>query len=114
LQVDKKGNLANWMVPNKKVPGMGGAMDLVVGAKRVIIAMEHTAKGSHKILEECTFPLTAVEVVDMIITDMGVIEVTDKGMELIEIAPGVTVEEVQAATGCELIISDNLKVINVA
>lgn len=114
LQVDKKGNLANWMVPNKKVPGMGGAMDLVVGAKRVIIAMEHTAKGSHKILEECTFPLTAVEVVDMIITDMGVIEVTDKGMELIEIAPGVTVEEVQAATGCELIISDNLKEINVA
>lgn len=114
LQVDQLGNLANWMVPNKKIPGMGGAMDLVVGAKKVIIAMEHTAKGNHKILEECCFPLTAVKVVDLIITEMGVMKVTDKGLELIEIAPDISVEEVQNATGCKLIISPNLKVIDIA
>ena len=91
---------------------MGGAMDLVVGAKRNNRYGAY-GKGSQD-FRECTFLLTAVDIVDMIITDMGVIEVTDKGMELIEIAPGVTVEEVQAATGCELIISDNLKEINVA
>lgn len=109
LEVDEKGNLANWMVPGKMVPGMGGAMDLVTGAKKVIVAMNHTAKGNHKILKECTLPLTAVKCVDLIITEMGVIEVTDKGLVLIEINPEFKLEEVQAATGATLIIHENLK-----
>ena len=109
LQVDEKGNLANWMVPGKMVPGMGGAMDLVTGAKKVIVAMNHTAKGSHKILKECTLPLTAVNAVDLIITEMGVMEVTNKGLVLTEINPAFTVEDVQNATGATLIISENLK-----
>jgi len=108
LEVDEKGNLANWMVPGKMVPGMGGAMDLVTGAKKVIVAMNHTAKGNHKILKECTLPLTAVNAVDLIITEMGVIEVTDKGLVLTEINPAFTVEDVQNATGATLIISENL------
>lgn len=108
LQVDGKGNLANWMIPGKMVPGMGGAMDLVVGAKQVIVAMEHTVKGNHKILEECNLPLTAAGEVDLIITEMGVMEVTDKGLLLKEINPEYTVEEVQEATGAKLIISENL------
>ena len=110
LQVDRQGSLASWMVPGKLLSGMGGAMDLVVGAKRVIIAMEHTAKGNHKILERCTYPLTAVKVVDMIITEMGVIEVKDSGLVLSEIAPGLTVEQVQAATGPLLTIAEDLAV----
>lgn len=110
LQVDEQGNLASWMVPGKMVSGMGGAMDLVVGAKKVIIAMEHTAKGNHKILKKCVFPLTAVNVVDMIVTEMAVIRVTDKGLLLTEIAPGITANDVQAATGAELIVSKDLKV----
>lgn len=109
LQVDEKGNLANWMIPGKLVPGMGGAMDLVTGAKRVIVAMTHTAKGKPKIFKECTVPLTAVGVVDLIVTEMGVIEVTDKGLVLTEIGPNVTVEDVKAATEADIIISDNLK-----
>ncbi len=109
LEVDEKGNLANWMVPGKMVPGMGGAMDLVTGAKKVIVAMNHTAKGSHKILKECTLPLTAVNAVDLIITEMGVMEVTNKGLVLTEINPAYTVEDVQNATGATLIISENLK-----
>ena len=88
---------------------MGGAMDLVVGANKVIVTMEHTAKGNHKILKECTLPLTAVNCVDMIITEMGVMNVTDKGIELVEIHPEFTVEDVQAATGATLIISPDLK-----
>lgn len=112
LQVDQEGNLANWMVPGKMVPGMGGAMDLVVGAKRVIIAMEHAAKdGSPKILKKCTLPLTAKNEVDLIVTDMAVIEVTKEGLVLKEIAPGTTVEEIKKATEAELIIPQDLKTI---
>lgn len=110
LQVDEKGNLANWMVPGKMVPGMGGAMDLVVGAKKVIVAMEHTQKGNHKILKNCNLPLTAVGAVNLIVTEMGVIEVTNKGLVLNEIAPETTVEEIKAATEAELIILEDLKV----
>lgn len=109
LQVDEKGNLANWIVPGKMVPGMGGAMDLVVGAKKVIIAMQHTNKGAHKILKECTLPYTAVGVVDMIVTEMGVMEVTPEGIVLTELHPDFTVEQVQEATECNLIISPDLK-----
>jgi acetate CoA/acetoacetate CoA-transferase beta subunit len=113
LQVDQKGNLANWMIPGKMVPGMGGAMDLVVGAKRVIVAMEHTAKGEAKILKQCNLPLTAAGEVDMIVTDMGVIQVTPEGLVLTEIAPETTVEEVISMTEAELIISKDLKVMDV-
>ena len=109
LQVDEKGNLANWIIPGKMVPGMGGAMDLCAGAKNVIVAMEHTQKGAPKILKECTLPLTTKTCVTKIITEMGVINVTDKGLELVEINPEFTVEEVQAATEATLIISPDLK-----
>ena len=109
LQVDEKGNLANWIIPGKMVPGMGGAMDLCAGAKNVIVAMEHTQKGAPKILKECTLPLTTKTCVTKIITEMGVINVTDKGLELVEINPEFTVEEVQAATEATLIISPYLK-----
>lgn len=112
LQVDEKGNIANYMIPGKMVPGMGGAMDLVSGAKKVIVAMEHTNKGNHKILKECNLPLTAANQVDMIITEMGVMNVTDKGIELVEINPEYTLEQVQEATGAELIVSENLKTLN--
>lgn len=109
LQVDEKGNLANWMIPGKMVPGMGGAMDLVTGAKKVIVAMEHTVKGNHKILKECNLPLTAAGEVNLIITEMGVMEVTDKGLLLKEINPEYTLEQVREATEAELIVSENLK-----
>lgn len=109
LEVDQHGNLSNWIVPGKMVPGMGGAMDLVVGAKKVIIAMQHTQKGAHKILKECKLPYTAVGVVDMIITEMGVMEVTKDGIVLTELHPDYTVEQIQEATEAELIISPNLK-----
>ncbi|WP_234496193.1 3-oxoacid CoA-transferase subunit B [Vibrio maritimus] len=109
LQVDEQGNLANWIIPGKMVPGMGGAMDLVVGAKKVIVAMEHTVKGKPKLLRQCSLPLTAVNQVDLIVTEMGVIEITSKGMLLTELAPEFTVEDVQAATEAKLFVSDNLK-----
>lgn len=113
LEVDEKGNLANYMIPGKMVPGMGGAMDLVSGAKKVIIAMLHTAKGESKILKECRLPLTAVGKVSLIVTDMAVMEVTKEGLLLKEIAEGLTVEEVINATEAELIIPDDLRVIAV-
>lgn len=109
MQVDKHGNLANWIIPGKMVAGMGGAMDLVVGAKKVIISMLHTQKGNHKILDECTLPYTALGVVDMIITEMGVMEITDEGIVLTELHPDYTLDEIKEATGCELIISPDLK-----
>lgn len=109
LEVDEKGNLANWIVPGKLVPGMGGAMDLVVGAKMVIIAMEHTTKnGAPKILKNCTLPLTAINVVNYIVTDLGVMEITPEGIVLKEMAPGVTVEDIQSKTEAVLIIADKL------
>lgn len=112
LEVDEEGNLANWIIPGKKVPGMGGAMDLVVGAKKVIIAMEHTANGKPKILKKCTLPLTAAKEVDLIVTELAVIQVTSKGLELTEIASNTTVETVQRLTEAQLIISSNLKTFN--
>ena len=112
LQVDKKGNLANWMVPGKMVPGMGGAMDLVVGAKEVIGAMEHTSKGAVKILDDCTLPLTAVGVVDLIITEKGVIKVTPEGLVITEVSPYSSIEDIKASTGAELKVADDVKILS--
>jgi acetate CoA/acetoacetate CoA-transferase beta subunit len=108
LQVDEKGDLANWIIPGKLTPGMGGAMDLIVGAKKVILAMEHTQKGSPKILKKCNLPLTAAGQVNLIITEMGVMKITPEGIVLQEIHPEFTVEQVQAATEAQLIISKDL------
>jgi len=112
LEVDQEGNLANWIIPGKMVPGMGGAMDLVVGAKTVIIAMEHVNKnGEPKILKKCRLPLTAKNQVDLIVTDMAVMKVVPEGLLLMEIAPGLSVQDVQNATEAELIVSPDLKVV---
>jgi 3-oxoacid CoA-transferase subunit B len=110
MEVDEEGNLANWMIPGKMVKGMGGAMDLVAGARRVVIAMEHTTRdGQPKILKKCTLPLTGVKVVDTIVTEMAYMRVTPKGIALEEVAPGLTAEDVQRATEARLIVSPSLK-----
>jgi 3-oxoacid CoA-transferase subunit B len=110
MEVDQEGNLANWMIPGKVVKGMGGAMDLVAGARRTVIAMEHTTReGAPKILKRCTLPLTGLKVVDTIVTEMAYITVTPQGLVLEEVAEGLTAEDVQKATEARLIVSPNLK-----
>jgi 3-oxoacid CoA-transferase subunit B len=105
LQVDEEGNLANWTIPGKMMKGMGGAMDLVAGAKKVIIAMEHTTReGGHKIVKRCTLPLTGMKVVNLVVTELAVIEVTPRGLVLKEIASGTTLDAVRKATGADLIV----------
>ena len=106
LQVDELGHLANWKVPGKMVPGMGGAMDLVTGAAKVIVAMQHVAKGESKIVVRCTLPLTSLRRVDLIVTELAVIEPSDEGLILRERAPGVSVEEIQKASLAQMIIPD--------
>jgi len=115
MQVDERGNLANWMIPGKMVKGMGGAMDLVAGAKRVVVAMQHCDKKNNekKVLKKCTLPLTGIGVVDLIVTDLCVMEVSRDGLVLSEIAPGLTPEQVQGNTEARLIVSRQLKTVQV-
>ncbi len=109
LQVDAHGRLANWMIPGKMVPGMGGAMDLVSGAKRVVIAMQHTAKGKPKIVRQCSLPLTSARPVDLVVTELAVIAFPNERATLLETAPGVTVEQILASTEAELAVPDHVR-----
>jgi len=108
LQVDQTGRLANWTIPGKMVPGMGGAMDLVAGARRVVIAMQHAARGKSKIVRRCSLPLTATRVVDLVVTDMAVIKFDDGRAVLVERAPGVSTADVVAQTEAELVVPDHV------
>ena len=111
LEVDQEGSLSNWIIPGKKRPGMGGAMDLLVGAKKVIVAMEHSAKGKPKILKKCTLPYTAVHCVNKIITEMCVFDVTEKGLVMTEINPEYTVDDVSAVTEAAFTVASNIKAV---
>ncbi|HVO08212.1 MAG TPA: 3-oxoacid CoA-transferase subunit B [Burkholderiaceae bacterium] len=113
LQVDEEGRLANWMIPGKMVPGMGGAMDLVTGAKRVVVAMQHSAKGQPKIVKRCSLPLTSLRRIDLVVTELAVISFADGRATLLETAPGVSVGEVQAATEATLAVPDRVPSMNI-